>query len=61
MTLAQAIKQADLSARAAGEVRFVVREASEYHVASEFDLDTFFVGLRDDSILYCSADSEAQS
>jgi hypothetical protein len=52
VTLAQAIKQADKSARSSGEVRFVVRESGEYHVASEFDLDTFFAGIRDDSILF---------
>ena len=58
MTLAQAIQRANKAARTTGEVRFVVRESGEYHVASEFDLDTFFAGIRDDSILYCSADSD---
>jgi hypothetical protein len=39
-----------------GTMRFVVFEAGEYHVATEFDLDTWFVGISDRNILYCTAD-----
>jgi hypothetical protein len=56
VTLSKAITWAEKSARLSGEVRFVVRESGEFHVASEMDLDTWFAGLRDDSILYCTAD-----
>lgn len=37
-------------------MRFVVVEAGEYHVATEFDLETWFAGISDQNILFCTAD-----
>jgi hypothetical protein len=54
--LNEAISWADRAARINGEIRFVVRESGEYHVASESDLDTWFAGISDNNILYCTAD-----
>jgi hypothetical protein len=38
------------------ETRYVVRESGEYFVATDEDLDTFFVGIADSNILFCTAD-----
>lgn len=37
-------------------MRFVVFESGEYHVATDGDLDTWFAGIADRNILYCTAD-----
>jgi hypothetical protein len=58
VSLKQAIKACDYKALRAGESRYVVLEAGDYYVASDEDLDTFFAGLSDNSILYASGDSE---
>jgi hypothetical protein len=39
------------------ETRYVVTECGEYFVASDEDLDTFFVGIADKNILFCTADA----
>ena len=35
---------------------FVIYEANEFYVATEEDLSTFFVGLSDNQIRYCTAE-----
>jgi hypothetical protein len=57
MTYAQAVAAAKKQAKVKEEVRFVVYEAGEYHTASEFDLETWFAGIRDENILYCTGDN----
>jgi hypothetical protein len=58
MTREQAIQLARKRAKETDEIRFVVWDCGEYHVASDFDLDTWFVGISDRNILYCTADGE---
>jgi hypothetical protein len=55
-SLALARHRAVQVARAREETRYVVWESGEYFVASDEDLDTFFVGIRDRDILFCTAD-----
>ena len=50
---AQAI--ADKYARTTEQTMYVVYEANEFYVATEEDLRTFFVGLSDNQIRYCTA------
>ena len=35
---------------------YVVFDDGTYQVASEYDLDTFFNGIRDNAIMFCAAD-----
>jgi hypothetical protein len=56
MSYAQAMAKANRLAKCDGTMRFVVVECGEYHVATEFDLDTFFCGISDQNILFCTAD-----
>lgn len=51
-----AIKAARRLAGKTGEAQWVVWECGAYHVANEFDLDTWFAGISDRNILYCTAD-----
>ncbi len=55
-SLKQALKRADVIASKDACVRYVVYESGEYHIADEIDLDTFFMGLSDEQIVYCTAD-----
>ena len=50
------IERAHKRARRTGEPIYVVWDPcdGEYHLATEWDLDTFFTGLRDEHILYCA-------
>ena len=57
MTYPQAVAKADRLAKKNDRDYFVVVECGEYQVASDFDLDTFFCGISQDSILYCTADA----
>jgi hypothetical protein len=43
-------------ARTKQEARYVVVESGHYFVATDEDLDTFFMGIPDRSILYCTAE-----
>jgi hypothetical protein len=52
---AQAI--ADKYARATERTMYVVYEAHEFYVATEEDLSTFFAGLSDNQVRYCTADT----
>jgi hypothetical protein len=52
---AQAI--ADKCARATERTMYVVYEAHEFYVATEEDLSTFFAGLSDNQVRYCTADT----
>jgi hypothetical protein len=52
---AQAI--ADKYARTTERTMYVVYEAHEFHVATEEDLSTFFAGLSDNQVRYCTADT----
>jgi hypothetical protein len=52
---AQAI--ADKYARATERTMYVVYEAHEFYVATEEDLSTFFAGLLDNQVRYCTADT----
>ena len=52
---AQAI--ADKYARATERTMYVVYEAHEFYVATEEDLSTFFAGLSDNQVRYCTTDT----
>ena len=58
MTEIQAIAKADRRARETGKVWFVVYESADegYQLADETDLDTWFAGISDSGIRYCTAD-----
>lgn len=61
MTKTKAITQALRQARKRHAAYFVVREPDEagepdYHVASEFDLDTWFQGISEQNIIFCTDD-----
>lgn len=51
-TLSAAIAKANRLAKKNDREYFVVREAGEIDVCSEFDLDTFYCGISDHNILY---------
>jgi hypothetical protein len=55
-SLKSALRHAEEIASKGYGVRYVVFESGEYHIADEIDLDTFFMGLRDQQIVYCTAD-----
>lgn len=55
MSYAQAVARAQKLAKD-GAMRFVVFESDEYHIANETDLDTWFAGIADRNILYCTGD-----
>jgi hypothetical protein len=38
------------------EARYVVRESGEFFVATDEDLDTFFMGIAQNNILFCTED-----
>lgn len=46
---------ADKYARVTEQTLYVVYEANGFYVATEEDLKTFFVGLSDNQIRYCTA------
>ena len=52
----QARAIADKYARAIERTMYVIYEANEFYVATEEDLSTFFVGLSDNQIRYCTAE-----
>ena len=56
MTYKQAQDKALRLAKKRNEPYFVVYESSEYEVASEYDLDTWFAGISDRNILFCTGD-----
>ena len=56
MTKQQAIAKADRIAKKTGEHRYVVLESGEYETASEFDLDTYFLGINEANIVYSTVD-----
>jgi len=47
---------ADKYARATQRTMYVVYEANEFYVATEEDLSTFFIGLSENQIRYCTAE-----
>jgi hypothetical protein len=51
---AQAI--ADMYAGATKRTMYVVYQAHEFYVATEEDLSTFFIGLSENQIRYCTAE-----
>ena len=53
-SFSQARAIADKYARATERTMFVIYEANEFYVATEEDLSTFFVGLSDNQIRYCT-------
>lgn len=57
MTYSQARVKAEKLAKQYDQDYFVVLEAGEYGVANDFDLETFYVGISQDHILYCTADN----
>ena len=61
MDYERAVSKARQSARRQGEERFVVFEAGEYHVATAEDLDTFFMGLSDNQILYSTTEDTSNA
>jgi hypothetical protein len=52
----QARSIADEYARATNRTIYVIYEAPEFHLATEEDLGTFFVGLSDHQIRYSTAE-----
>lgn len=54
--LDQLIERANKWARRTGEPIYVVWDPCDgmHHLATEWDLDTFFTGLLDEHILYCA-------
>jgi len=52
----QAQTIADKYAGATKRVMYVVYETHEFHVATEEDLSTFFIGLSENQIRYCTAE-----
>ena len=56
-SLNQAQAIADKYARSTERTMHVVYEAREFYVATEEDLNTFFVGLCDNQIRYCTAET----
>jgi len=59
VTKAEAMRRADKLAKRTGKIQFVVWELPEgFQVASEFDLDTWFAGIADRNIVYCTADAD---
>jgi hypothetical protein len=64
MTEAAARRKALQLARKLRTTYYVVWErdtdapaALSYHVATDYDLDTFFAGISDHNILFCTADA----
>jgi len=55
VSYAQAVARAEKLAKD-GAMRFVVFESGEYHIATDVDLETWFAGIADRNILYCTAD-----
>lgn len=51
MTETQAHKQAHQMSLKSALTYYVVFEDNEYHVATLYDLETYFEGIRDDKIL----------
>lgn len=60
MTFNEATERAVSLARKTGKVRFVLWVGDDvggpYTVATDEDLDTFYIGISDDHILLCTAD-----
>ena len=60
MTFDEAKERAIAIARKTGKMRFVLWVGDDvggpYTVASDGDLDTFYSGISDDHILFCTAD-----
>jgi hypothetical protein len=56
MTFDEAVTKAKQLAKKNEEVYFVVYESCDYHVANDFDLDTWFAGISDNNIRFCTAD-----
>ncbi|MDX9788999.1 MAG: hypothetical protein RBT11_19650 [Desulfobacterales bacterium] len=48
-----AIDKADMAAKKSGKEFFVVHDCGDYDVASEYDLDTFFIGAE---VVYSTLD-----
>ena len=57
MTYEQARSKADRLAKKHGRDYFVVIEAGEYDATDDEGLKTWYMGISDDHILYCTADS----
>lgn len=57
MTFPQFVAKADRLAKKNERDYFVVIEAGEYDVTDDEGLDTFYCGISQDHILYCSADA----
>ena len=56
LTFKQAIDQARRKAKQHARDYFVVRESDEYHVTDDLGLDTFFIGISEHNILFCTGD-----
>jgi len=57
MTYGEAIEKAHKLAKMHDQDYFVVIEAHEYDVTDDFGLETFYAGISQDHILYCTADN----
>jgi hypothetical protein len=56
MTFANAVSKANRLAKKNEREYFVVREAG-YDVVNDEDLDTFYVGISENNIVYCTSES----
>lgn len=56
MTYGEAVSKADRLARKHERDYFVVVECGEYEVADDLTLETYFGGISQEHILYCSGD-----
>ena len=57
MTYIDAVRKADRAAKLTGRDYFVVVEAGEYDACDDLTLDTFYCGIGQDHILYCTGDT----
>jgi hypothetical protein len=57
-TIKQATAHARNRALATGEVRFVIREDNEFHVASQDDAETFWYGTPETDIVFSTDDDD---
>ena len=56
LTYRQAIDKARRKAKENARDYFVIQEDGEFHVTNDFDLDTFYLGISEDNILFCTGD-----
>lgn len=56
MTKQEAINKAERIARKRGECIYVVYDDDNYHLATGYDLATFYQAVPDSDIVYCASE-----